>query len=81
MIQIFPGKTLRPISYPYSKEHSGKKSEKSLGRFSRKSDYVPTDQLTIPGLTSTDVENCNVLKNMLNVRKHLETDKKGQKII
>ena len=60
MIQIFPGKTAVCVSYPYSKEHSCKKSEKSCARFSRKIGNVPTNQLTIPGLTSTDVENCNV---------------------
>ena len=60
MIQIFPGKTLRQISYPYSKEHSGKKSEKSLGRFSGNFEHRRTNQRTIPSLTSTDVENCNV---------------------
>ena len=42
----FPGKTLRPISYPYSKEHSGKKSEKSCGQFSRNFDDQRTDQRT-----------------------------------
>ena len=36
MIKNFPGKTLRHVSYPYSRERSCKKSEKSLGRFSRK---------------------------------------------
>ena len=61
MNKIFPGKTLRPISYPYSRKCSGKKSEKSLGRFSRKIGNGPTDYpTTIPSLTSTEVENCNV---------------------
>ena len=36
MNKNFPGKTLRHVSYPYSRERSCKKSEKSLGRFSRK---------------------------------------------
>ena len=46
MIQIFAGKTLKPISYSYSKGRSGKKSENSLGQFSRKSDHQPTNYLT-----------------------------------
>ena len=36
MIQIFPGQTAKYLVYPYSKEHSGKKAKKSLGRFSGK---------------------------------------------
>ena len=40
MKKIFPGKTAVYVSYPYSKEHSCKKSEKSLGRFSGKIDHV-----------------------------------------
>ena len=42
MIRIFPGKTAVYVSCPYGKERSCKKSEKSLGRFSRNL----TDQLT-----------------------------------
>ena len=34
MKMIFPGKTAVYVSYSYSKEHSCKKSEKSLGRLS-----------------------------------------------
>ena len=60
MKKIFPGKTAVYVSYPYSKEHSCKKSEKSLGRFSRKTRYGLTNYLTLPSLTSTNVENCNV---------------------
>ena len=71
MKMIFPGKTAVYVSYPYSKEHSCKKSEKSLEQLSRKSGYQltnrQTDQLTLKGLTSTNVENCNVLKDLLNV--------------
>ena len=36
MNRIFSGQTAKYISYPYSKEHSGKKAKKSLGRFSGK---------------------------------------------
>ena len=46
MNKIFPGKTLRPISYPYSREPSCKKSEKSLGRFSWKICHGLTNQPT-----------------------------------
>ena len=46
MIQIFPGKTAVCVSYPYSKEHSCKKSEKSCARFSRKMTDTPTNQRT-----------------------------------
>jgi len=35
MIRIFPGKTAVYVSSPYGREHSCKKSEKSLERFSR----------------------------------------------
>ena len=70
---IFPGKTAVYVSYPYSKEHSCKKSEKSLEQLSRKSGYQltnrQTDQLTLPSLTSTNVENCNGDPvTLLNVR-------------
>ena len=61
MIQIFPGKTAVYVSCPYGKEHSCKKSEKSLARFFRKSVHGLTNRrrttLGIPTLTSTDVEN------------------------
>ena len=61
MIQIFPGKTAVYVSCPYGKEHSCKKSEKSLARFFRKSVHRLTNKrrttLGIPTLTSTDVEN------------------------
>ena len=41
MIQIFPGKNAVYVSCIYSKEYSCKKSEKSLARFSTKSDNGP----------------------------------------
>ena len=43
MIQIFPGKTAVYVSCPYGREHSCKKSEKSLERFSRNSTDGPTN--------------------------------------
>ena len=71
MNQNFPGQTAVYIFYPYSKEHSCKKAKKSHARFSGKicdrRTTQPTDQPTIRGLTSTVVENCNVLKDLLNV--------------
>ena len=78
MIQIFPGKTLRPISYPYSKEHSCKKSEKSCGRFSGNFADGRTNQPTIPSLTSTDVENCSALTRGLNVSQRAESTQSTQ---
>ena len=42
----FPGQTAVYVSSPYGKEHSCKKSEKSLGRFSRKVVYQPTNYPT-----------------------------------
>ena len=63
MIRIFPGKTAVYVSSPYGREHSCKKSEKSLERFSRKMIHgLQTDQPPIRTLPSTDVENCNVLR-------------------
>ena len=59
-------------SYPYDEEHSCQKAKKSYARFSGKIGNQltdqPTNQRTITTLTSTDVENCNVLKDLLNVR-------------
>ena len=67
MNQNFPGETAVYVSYPYSKEHSCKKAKKSHARFSGKIGNRQTNRPTIRGLTSTDVENCNVLKDLLNV--------------
>ena len=64
MIQIFPGKTAVYVSCPYSKEHSCKKAKKSLARFSVTFADGLTDTLTFPGLTSTEVENCNLLAQL-----------------
>ena len=41
MNKNFPGKNAVYVSSPYSKEHSCKKSEKSLGQLSGKSVYGP----------------------------------------
>ena len=91
MIQIFPGKTAVCVSYPYSKEHSCKISEKSCARFSGKTADRPTDQPQIRSLTSTDVENCNVVKttgstsetsnnkNIRNIKKSRIRNKKCRK--
>ena len=58
----FSGKTAVYVSYSYSKEHSCKKAKKSLERFSRFLSDTRTDGRTdgptLPGLTSTEVENC-----------------------
>ena len=57
------------VSCPYSKEHSCKKAKKSYARFSGKiGNQLLPNYPTIKTLTSTDVENCNVLKDLLNVR-------------
>ena len=45
MTKIFPGKTAVCVSSPYGKEHSCKKSKKSLGRLSGKIVPYPTNQL------------------------------------
>ena len=66
MIQIFPGKTAVYVSCPYSGEHSCKKAKKSKMRFSGNFVHTRTDGPTNRGLTSTEVENWNVLTDMLN---------------
>ena len=72
MNKNFSGKNAVYVSSPYSKEHSCKKSEKSLERFSTKTGHKPTTtQPTIPSLTSTNVENCNVGKRRAQ-RQNLE---------
>ena len=73
MIQSFPGQTAVYISSPYGKEHSCKKLEKSLERFSRNILHGLTDQRTIRTLPSTDVENCNVLEGPALRQKEIET--------
>ena len=45
MNRNFPGKTAGYISFPYGREHSPKKSEKSVARFLGK----PGDRLTTNG--------------------------------
>ena len=61
MKKIFPAQTAVCVSYSYCAEPSCKVSAKSLERFSRKSDDGRTDRpTTLPSLTSTDVENCNM---------------------
>ena len=62
MILNFFRKKLSSVFLEYRSLQSCQVSWRSLERLSRKSDYRPTDQPTrTPSLTSTNVENCNVL--------------------
>ena len=68
MNENFFGQTAVYVSSPHRAEASCQVSAKSLGWFSGKTVYQPTDQPTdqptIPSLTSTDVENCNLLSQL-----------------
>ena len=63
MNQNVPGQTTIYVSFLYGLELACQKAKKSLQRFSEKSgNYRPgIRKLTIPGLTSTDVENSTPL--------------------
>ena len=67
MNENFFGRTATYVSSPHRAEASCQVSAKSLGWLSGKTVYRPTnrptDQPTIPSLTSTDVENCSVLRS------------------
>ena len=77
MNKIFPGKTAVYVSYPYSKEHSCKKLEKSLERLSGKISDGLTNQLqTIRSLTSTATSQ----GDHLNVRKDLKQMEKKEEL-
>ena len=69
MNENFFGQTANYVSSPHCAEASCQVSSKSLGWFSGKTVYTQTNGPTIPGLTSTDVENCNATSSgRLNVR-------------
>ena len=71
MKMIFPGKTAVCVSSPYGKEHSCKKSEKFLARFSGKSVHRLTDGPTncnVVKTTGSTSETSNI-KNIRNIKK------------
>ena len=85
MNKNFPGKTAVHVSSPYSKEHSCKKSKKSLERFSGKIGNQPTNQptnqpqyqawpqLTLRTVASLEGDHLNVRDELARAQEKLRT--------